>query len=112
MKPDQQFTLLLIDLLFEDVHLFVIGLELLESSVFRSNNPVIAVFIGRFNLEQLDVKFPELSGLMAAEVCPEQVTAFSASGLSQLLTIQSKAECRVAFFCGLWELAPKRSCQR
>jgi len=29
MKPDQQFTLLLIDLLFEDVHLFVIGLDLL-----------------------------------------------------------------------------------
>jgi hypothetical protein len=77
-------------------------LELVKNGAQRQ--VVLQVLKGRFDFDQLDVKFPQLSWVTSTQIGAKQVATFPAAGDAQLLTIQGKAETRDSFCRGLWEL--------
>src|SRR5439155_17738099 len=66
---------------------------------------IFEVFESRFDLRQLDIKLPQLGRLFVAKISAQQVTAFSAAHLAQLVFKQLESEARrLCLVGGLWQL--------
>jgi hypothetical protein len=81
MKPDQQFNSLLIDLLFEGVHLFVIGLDLLAEFSIPVQQPGNCVL----NIRSVRVDIIKMSFFRSYSDHPKLLSmCFVRSGISSL----------------------------